>query len=151
MPLLPDPWTAAVAAWPAIWLADLVRYLIVAGAFAVALAWLPVAWRARRSVRIRQPAERQRLREFGLSMVTVLVFSLVGTGVLMGYHAGLMKIYFEPAAHGWPWLVASFFVMVVLHDAWFYWTHRLMHHRRLFGWTHRAHHRSLAPTPWAAY
>jgi Delta7-sterol 5-desaturase len=151
MPFFQEPWAAAVAAWPAIWLADLIRYLIVAGGFAAALAWVPSAWRARRSVRIRQIVRGQRLREFGHSMVTVVVFSLVGASVLLGYHAGLMKIYFEPADYGWPWLVTSFFMMVVLHDAWFYWTHRLMHHRRLFGWTHLTHHRSLAPTPWTAY
>ncbi|TWO68032.1 DUF2147 domain-containing protein [Caenimonas sedimenti] len=146
-----DYWTTAVAAWPGIWLSDLLRYLIVAGGFAVALAWVPAAWRARRTVRIRQVAGGQQLREFGHSMLTVLVFSLVGTSVLLGYHAGLMKIYSDPEAFGWPWLLASFFVMVVLHDTWFYWTHRLMHHRMLLRWTHRTHHQSLAPTPWAAY
>lgn len=146
-----DYWAAAVAAWPTLWLADLLRYLIVAGGFALALGWAPAAWRTRRMVRIRQVAAGQRLREFGHSMVTVLIFSLVGTSVLLGYHAGLMKVYFEPRTHGWPWLPASFLVMVVSHDAWFYWTHRLMHHPRLFRWTHRTHHQSLAPTPWAAY
>ncbi len=144
-------WAAAVAAWPTIWLSDLIRYLVVAGGFAAALAWAPTAWRARRTVRIRQLARGQQLREFGHSMLTVVVFSLVGTGVLLGYHLGWMKVYSDPQVHGWPWLLGSFFVMVVLQDAWFYWTHRLMHHRRLFSWTHRTHHLSLAPTPWTAY
>jgi Delta7-sterol 5-desaturase len=40
---------------------------------------------------------------------------------------------------------------IFLHDAYFYWTHRLMHARRLFPIMHRAHHRSTNPTPWAAY
>jgi sterol desaturase/sphingolipid hydroxylase (fatty acid hydroxylase superfamily) len=39
----------------------------------------------------------------------------------------------------------------MLHDAWFYWTHRLMHHPRVFPWSHRTHHLSVAPTPWSAY
>lgn len=146
-----DHWAAALAVWPTIWLVDLTRYLLVAGGFAAALAWAPAAWRARRTVRIRQLARGQQLREFGHSMLAVVVFSLVGTGVLLGYHAGWMKVYSDPQAYGWPWLIGSFFVMVVLQDAWFYWTHRLMHHRRLFSWMHRTHHQSLAPTPWAAY
>jgi lathosterol oxidase len=41
--------------------------------------------------------------------------------------------------------------MVVLHDAYFYWTHRMMHHPRLFHAVHQMHHRSFAPTPWATY
>jgi Delta7-sterol 5-desaturase len=39
----------------------------------------------------------------------------------------------------------------VLQDTYFYWTHRLMHHRRLYRLFHRVHHRSTNPTPWAAY
>jgi lathosterol oxidase len=146
-----DYWAAAVAAWPTIWLADLLRYLIVAGGFAAALAWAPTAWRLRRTVRIRQIADGQQLREFGHSMLTVVVFSLVGASVFLGYKAGYLKIYASADQYGWLWLVCSFFVMVVAQDAWFYWTHRLMHHHAVFRWAHRTHHRSLAPTPWTAY
>ena len=41
--------------------------------------------------------------------------------------------------------------IIVAHDAYFYWVHRAMHHPRLFKHFHRAHHRSITPTPWAAY
>jgi sterol desaturase/sphingolipid hydroxylase (fatty acid hydroxylase superfamily) len=41
--------------------------------------------------------------------------------------------------------------MIVAHDAYFYWTHRAMHHPRLFRFFHHTHHRSHTPTPWAAY
>jgi Delta7-sterol 5-desaturase len=41
--------------------------------------------------------------------------------------------------------------MIVVHDAYFYWTHRLMHHGRLYRAFHRTHHLSMSPTPWAAY
>lgn len=146
-----DYGASIIAAWPTIWLVDLLRYLIAAGGIAAGLVWAPAAWRARRTVRIHQVSDRQAWREFGHSMVTVLVFSLVGTTVLVGHDAGLMKIYVVPEQHGWPWLPVSFLAMVVVHDAWFYWTHRLMHHRHVFRWTHGTHHQSLAPTPWAAH
>ena len=147
----PAYWAAAAAAWPTIWLADLLRYLIVAAAFTAILAWAPTAWLVRRTVRIRQIASGQRLREFGHSMLTVVIFSLVGASVFLGFQAGCLKIYASADEYGWLWLVSSFFVMVVAQDAWFYWTHRLMHHRRMFRWAHRTHHQSLAPTPWTAY
>ena len=41
--------------------------------------------------------------------------------------------------------------IIVAHDAYFYWTHRLMHHRRLYRYFHRTHHLSVTPTPFAAY
>jgi uncharacterized protein (DUF2147 family) len=41
--------------------------------------------------------------------------------------------------------------MIVLHDAWFFFTHRLMHHPKLFKHVHRVHHRSVDPSPFAAF
>jgi lathosterol oxidase len=38
-----------------------------------------------------------------------------------------------------------------MHDTYFYFTHRLMHHPRVFRWFHLVHHRSTNPSPWAAY
>lgn len=155
--MTPDPTplataaTAAAAAWPAIWLADLLRYLIAAGLLAVLLAALPAGWLTPRSVRIRQVADGQRRQEIWRSMVTVLVFSWTGTTVMAGAMAGVLQIYADPWQYGTVWLAASLGVMLVLHDTWFYWTHRLMHRPALFGVMHRAHHRSVAPTVWAAY
>jgi lathosterol oxidase len=141
----------AATAWPFIWVIDLLRYLLAVALVVAVLAVASAGWLRRRLVRIRTLAEGQQRREFSQSMLTVLIFSIVGTGVLAGTHLGLSRVYSKPDEYGWPWLVASFFVVVVLHDAWFYWTHRLMHHPRLFQWTHRTHHLSVAPTPWTAY
>lgn len=141
----------AASAWPLIWLLDLLRYFVAAALLVVVLDMASPEWLRRRAVRIRAVVEGQKRRELVQSLLTVLVFSGVGTGVLLGYHLGMSRIYFEAGQYGWAWLVASFVAMVVLHDAWFYWTHRAMHHPRLFRWAHRTHHLSLAPTPWTAY
>lgn len=143
-------WTT-LAAWPGIWLLDLVRYLIGTAAVLAVLDLASAGWLRRRLVRIRTVAAGQQWREFLNSMRTVVVFSLLGTAVFAGFRLGIHKVYLAPDELGWAWLVASFFVLVVLHDAWFYWTHRLMHRPRLFGWMHRTHHQSTAPTVWTAY
>jgi sterol desaturase/sphingolipid hydroxylase (fatty acid hydroxylase superfamily) len=41
--------------------------------------------------------------------------------------------------------------MTLLHDAWFFFTHRLMHHPKLFKHVHSVHHRSTDPSPFAAF
>jgi Sterol desaturase len=41
--------------------------------------------------------------------------------------------------------------MILVHDTYFYWTHRLLHTKWLFKKIHTVHHRSVNPTPWAAY
>ncbi len=38
-----------------------------------------------------------------------------------------------------------------MHDTYFYWTHRLIHHPKLFRLFHSVHHESHNPSPWAAY
>jgi lathosterol oxidase len=142
---------SAATAWPVIWFMDLMRYLVGAALIVAVLDLASPGWVRRRLVRIKNLVEGQQRREFAQSMLTVVVFSLVGTSVLVGHQLGLNKLYVVADAHGWIWLVASFFVFVALHDAWFYWTHRLMHHPHVFHRFHRTHHLSVAPTPWAAY
>ncbi|MDI9359124.1 MAG: sterol desaturase family protein [Phycisphaerales bacterium] len=41
--------------------------------------------------------------------------------------------------------------MFFLHDFYFYWMHRVIHHRRLYKLFHMEHHKSHKPTPWTAY
>jgi sterol desaturase/sphingolipid hydroxylase (fatty acid hydroxylase superfamily) len=79
------------------------------------------------------------------------VFGLVTLAILVAARAGLTRLYWRIEDYGWGWLLASVAAMVVLHDTYFYWTHRLMHHRRLYRLIHRTHHLSTSPTPWAAY
>lgn len=146
-----EEFTALIARWPGIALQDFGRYLLAAGVVTVVLACLSARFRERRSVRQRQPAPGQRWREFRYSVASVCMFATVGLGVYLGASRGVLHIYSNLATFGWAWWAASLVLIVVAHDAWFYWTHRAMHHRALFARMHGVHHRSVAPTQWAAY
>lgn len=141
----------ALEAWPVIWLGDLVRYLLPAGLVAIALSLLPRAWLASRRVQLHAPMAGQRRREILYSMLTVLIFSANGALIFIGAKTGTLRLYTTLDEFGWAYLPVSLVLLVLAHDTWFYWTHRLFHLRGVFRWAHRAHHRSLAPTPWAAY
>lgn len=43
------------------------------------------------------------------------------------------------------------FALDVLHDSWFYWTHRLLHSKVLYKWVHKMHHESRVPTAFTGY
>jgi uncharacterized protein (DUF2147 family) len=45
----------------------------------------------------------------------------------------------------------AFPLLFLIHDTYFYWMHRFIHHPKLFKWFHLVHHRSVNPSPWAAY
>jgi sterol desaturase/sphingolipid hydroxylase (fatty acid hydroxylase superfamily) len=89
-------------------------------------------------------------REILTSARSVAIYALVATPSVWlqsnGYLVG------DRSGHASPLTVAFFVVLLlVAHDAYFYWTHRAMHDPRLFKRWHRTHHRSVTPTPFAAY
>ena len=94
---------------------------------------------------------QQMRREILWSMSTVLIFAIVGTTTVWIAARGWTQFYFASDALGWIYLIFSFFLLIVLHDTYFYWTHRAMHLSRVFEAVHLTHHRSVAPTPWCCY
>ena len=132
--------------------ADLaLRYLVFAG-----LGWLLgyVLFRNRwmhRKIIGRLPRSADMRREIGYSLVTLVIFGMVAAATLVASRRGWTQMYWNVGDRGWGWFWGSIACTIVLHDAYFYWTHRLMHHPRLFRAFHRAHHLSTNPSPWAAY
>jgi Delta7-sterol 5-desaturase len=130
---------------------DLLRYLLGAGAvWLVVNVWLQRRLQSRR-IHDASPRPGQLKHELTYSMSTVLIFAANGAMLWLLTVHGSTHIYDQVASHGWPWWIASLVLIVVAHDAWFYWTHRLLHHRRWFAAVHGRHHASAQPTPWAAY
>ena len=126
------------------------RYLVVA-----LLLWggLHVLLRKRLAHRLIAgwPSRADLRRELAYSASTLAVLAAVNSVLLAMVVAGVVEIYPEPLKHGWAWLLLSLPVALVLHDFYFYWTHRLLHTRWLFRRVHGVHHRSRNPSPWAAF
>lgn len=140
-----------VEPWPVILAFDLGRYVFAAGLVSCAIALVSMGYRERRAVRTLAPAHGQWRREFAHSVVAATVFSAAGFGVYHGARQGVFDIYHVVGDFGWAYWGFSLALIIVAHDAYFYWTHRFMHRPRVFRWLHRTHHRSVAPTQWAAY
>jgi sterol desaturase/sphingolipid hydroxylase (fatty acid hydroxylase superfamily) len=137
--------------WPAALAFDAGRYLLAAGLVTVVLALAPSDYVDPRKVRQLRPGRNQRLREFRNSIVTAIVFSFVGVLVYHGATWNIFHVYADARMYGWAYWLASLALIVIAHDAYFYWTHRWMHSRRVFPRIHRTHHLSVSPTAWAAY
>jgi lathosterol oxidase len=148
---LPTPLPSFVKITAGLTFAVGLRYLIFAGA-----AWLlgyvifKKRW-LRRKIVPHLPESAEVWREIRYSALTLVVFGLVGAVTAIAARHGWMRMYFNLGAHGRAWFWASVVCAIFLHDAYFYWAHRLMHHRRLFRLFHRVHHLSHNPSPWAAY
>jgi sterol desaturase/sphingolipid hydroxylase (fatty acid hydroxylase superfamily) len=132
-------------------LKDAVSYALAAGLLCLVFYVLFRRWLAHRKVVPRLPPWRQLGTEAARSLRSLAVFGLVTAAVVFAALGGHTRLYRRVEEHGWWWFVASIAVAVVVHDAYFYWTHRLLHHPWLFRRVHRTHHLSTDPTPWAAY
>ena len=94
---------------------------------------------------------RQKRKDIFWSILSSGIFALSGTIMIKLWQRGELQIYQGWQTYGSWYFFVSGFLLMVLHDTYFYWTHRLMHHKNLFNAFHLVHHKSTNPSPWAAY
>jgi sterol desaturase/sphingolipid hydroxylase (fatty acid hydroxylase superfamily) len=99
---------------------DLTDYAIFAIGFWFVL-WVALAGlMASRKIRTERPPNRQLLLEFAVSLRSLAIFSTIGALLFMVERAGYLPGPALAAGWGWGWAVASFVLMVIGHDAYFY-------------------------------
>lgn len=129
----------------------LLRYVLIAGSFF--LIFYIIKPRKFLALRLQDtfPANKDYLREIGYSLLSFIFFALF---VFIVFRTPVKKytlIYDHISDYGWWYFAGSILFAIAIHDAYFYFTHRLMHHRRIFKTFHLVHHLSNNPSPWAAF
>lgn len=104
-----------------------------------------------RRIRERRPYGKQVRMELKNSLRSILIF--VGLDILIYELAanGLFAFYTDITDHSMAYYWATIAIAIIGHDAYFYWSHRAMHHAKLYKRFHLTHHRSHNPTPFTAY
>lgn len=143
--------TISLRAWTAASLTQLFWYGLLAS-----LVWLTFylvlrSKLAHRRIGGQTPSLHQYRREVMHSLRSIAIFGLMAALMVQAIINGWTRMYFQLDQFGWAYFVISIGLIIVAHDAYFYWTHRLMHHRWLYRWVHHTHHLSTNPSPWAAY
>lgn len=129
----------------------LFAYALSAGAFWLFFSVIFHVKLKHRKVNSKGATRNQITREILHSLRSLVIYGLVTTLVIYAASQGWTQLYFRIGRFGWGWFFTSIVLMIILHDAYFYWTHRLIHHPRLYRLVHHTHHLSTTPTPWAAY
>ena len=120
-----------------------VRYLLTSGLF----AW----WTQHRRPGRYQGQGAQIRREIGWSLLSAAVYGAPAGALLWAWREhGWSRLYTDPHAYPLWYMPVSVLVYLLVHDTWFYWTHRLMHRPALFARMHAVHHASNRPTAWTA-
>lgn len=128
------------------------RYFLLAGiSFLLLYIVFKNKW-AHQKIQTAYPKLSDYRREIVFSILTMLIFSgIVYTLLMVPEVKKYTTFYTSVAGHGWWYFWLAFPIMFFMHDAYFYFTHRLMHHKKLFRYFHLVHHKSTNPSPWAAY
>ena len=104
-----------------------------------------------KKIQLKLPLNSDYRREIFYSLVTMIIFACVPALILGTPLRKYTMYYTDINQHSMIWFWLAFPIMAVIHDAYFYWTHRLMHHPALYKAVHLLHHKSTNPSPWAAY
>src|SRR5687767_12205829 len=105
----------------------LARLLVMAGIpWLIAYVWKP-AFLHRYKLNPAYPSGRTVWAEVKLDLVNIIHFVLYGTLAYYFYSQGRTRVYTDPAEYGLLYLPLSMILLMVIQDAYFYWTHRLFH------------------------
>lgn len=130
---------------------DFVQYFLIAGG-AYLFFWILFKNQFKHLfIQKKFPKSKHINREIKYSLLSLLISKVFILGIILADNQGWTLIYHNINDYGVVYFVLSFFIMLILHDAYFYWTHRLMHHPKLYRKVHLVHHKSTNPSPWAAY
>ncbi len=148
----------SLSIWAAFIAHDLSQFVTIVGLIYVIVNVIMAAWLKNRKIQPAGVTYKQVRRELSYSFLTVVIFSSMGWLVHYGFFRPFMLLYtdihtysFGIPGFGWFYVGLSLIATIVVHDAYFYWMHRLMHHRLLYRHVHRLHHRSITPAPTTAY
>lgn len=134
-------------------LASSSRYIIFSGgAFLLWYILKKQSW-FHRKIQQKFPKRRHLITELKYSFLTIIIFTAYGIGMfLLKKHYGITgNLYANINEYGIGYFVLSIFILIIMHDTYFYWTHRLMHSPKIYKYVHKVHHRSTNPTPLAVY
>lgn len=129
-----------------------IRYFVIAGAaFLVFYTFRPTSKIYYRKIQQRIAKSSEFKREIFYSIATFMVFAIMIFIIRNPALQPYTQLYLDISEKGWPYFIASIVIMIVLHDTYFYWAHRLMHHPKIYPIFHKVHHLSTNPSPWASF
>ncbi|MEL6673720.1 MAG: sterol desaturase family protein [Bacteroidota bacterium] len=130
---------------------NLARYAIFAGIpFLFFYVLFPEKF-SRHKIQHRLARHKDFIRELLHSLKNMVIIIGVAYLIIHSSLGGYSQIYQEVDTYPLWWIPVSALLALILHDAYFYWLHRTIHHPKLFRWAHAVHHKSTNPSPLAAY
>lgn len=130
---------------------NVARYFLFAGIpFLIFYLLFPDKF-SKNKIQVRFARRKDFLREILHSMQTTFILAGVSLLIIHSPLRNYTQIYDSISAYPIWWIPVSVLLGLIVHDTYFYWMHRTVHHPRLFRRIHLLHHKSVNPSPWASY
>lgn len=94
---------------------------------------------------------RHVVQDIGWSAISFIIFGVMIAGIMHMSGTGYTKLYTDVHQFGIGFVVIGLVVLLLAHDAYFYWMHRLLHTRWFYRHVHFRHHRPSPPTPFTSF
>lgn len=112
--------------------------------------WFPIKFKRFKIQTVERQKPQTKL-ELAYTSITFLIQTLAFLLIYIGVEKNIFPMYEGFGSHGYVTELIAFLGYVFIYDAYFYWTHRLMHQGWLYKKVHVIHHRSLNPTPFTSF
>lgn len=128
-----------------------IRYFLFAGmAFLYFYVFYKESMIARK-IQAKSPKNADIYREILFSVMTATLLASTVYLLTSPDIRPFTKLYFNVSDYGIVYFCFSFLLIVIIHDTYFYWMHRAVHHPKLFNHIHFVHHQSTNPTPFTSF
>jgi lathosterol oxidase len=127
------------------------RYFLMAGIpFLIFYVLYPHLFK-KQKIQERLAGRKDFIREILHSLQTTLIILVAGVLILQSPFSQYTQVYRDLGDYSWWWIPVSVLLALIVHDTYFYWMHRTVHHPRIYKTVHLLHHKSVNPSPWASY
>ncbi|MCP4439938.1 MAG: sterol desaturase family protein [Aureispira sp.] len=128
---------------------SIAKYIFFAGiGYFIFYVWKRKDW-FKHKIQEKFPKDKHLRHEIYWSVVSRIIIGFVA--IIMVEYLSYTKIYYDVSSYGVAYLLFSIVSLIVIHDTYFYWMHRVAHAPKLYRIIHKVHHHSTNPTPLASF
>ena len=96
------------------------------------------------------PREQQ-VKEIIWSGISSFLFGAIGVLMIMAWQHGYTAIYTEWNAYPLWYIPLSIAGALFIHETYYYWLHRALHHPSIYRHIHKIHHNSISTSVWTSF
>lgn len=126
------------------------NYLGPMSVFFLLYQWKPARFQAAKNLEA-LPAPAQLKLEKKMTAVHAACDIAALAAIYLLHTQGYTQLYMDFGSRGAGYALFSFALLFVIQDAWFYFTHRAMHHSSIYRHVHFLHHKAKNTNPWSSW